>query len=557
MAGQEKSPLLSAKKQDGDRSALLSKKTQEPEVDIKHEFLSLTSMAFQVSLSTFARIALTSIDGAFLGHLGTSALAASSLASIWTSVPLTGVWAGASALITLCGQAWGAKNSNLTGIWLQMGLVITTILMVPVFIWYWCVGIALESSTDDTEVVALGVRFARILSFSIWPSLIYACVRLYFQSMGIMAPTTVVGALSIGVAVAANYYFIYGGFGWSGLGFDGSPLATVVASWFQPIALISYCIVYKKMHLQAWGGWDWNAFTPERVTTFLSIAGPIASNSLVSSLANSALSLVAAKLGSDIIAANAVISGLWGLLWALFWGFGCATQIRVANYLGANRPQAAKTLGMLGFVCTIATVITLATLTLSFHEAIFRVYTSDDDLLKLCMLVQPIFVCAYMIESIEMLTSSILTAMGQVKVTAWTSSLSVWFVELPFAYVGGVVLGYGFKALWYGICVMEVIKLCVFVFTLSRTDWQEMARIAVDTMEANPEDKEEQEAESIQFAVAEGGNTPVGYNPMTRSPATALLTPVSRQKQWDQVEGGTRQRGSFASPKRANSFSHA
>uniref|UniRef100_K3X0N6 Multidrug and toxin extrusion protein n=1 Tax=Globisporangium ultimum (strain ATCC 200006 / CBS 805.95 / DAOM BR144) TaxID=431595 RepID=K3X0N6_GLOUD len=557
MAGQEKSPLLLGKKQDGDRSALLNKKTQEPEVDIKHEFLSLTSMAFQVSLSTFARIALTSIDGAFLGHLGTNALAASSLASIWTSVPLTGVWAGASALITLCGQAWGAKNGNLAGIWLQMGLVITSILMVPVFIWYWCVGIALESSTEDTEVVALGVRFARILSFSIWPSLIYACVRLYFQSMGVMAPTTVVGALSIGVAVVANYYFIYGGFGWSGLGFDGSPLATVVASWFQPIALISYCIVYKKMHLQAWGGWDWNAFTPERITTFLSIAGPIASNSLVSSLANSALSLVAAKLGSDIIAANAVISGLWGLLWALFWGFGCATQIRVANYLGANRPQAAKTLGMLGFVCTIVTVITLATLTLSFHEAIFRVYTSDDDLLKLCMLVQPIFVCAYMIESIEMLTSSILTAMGQVKVTAWTSSLSVWFIELPFAYIGGVVLGYGFKALWYGICVMEVIKFCVFVFTLSRTDWQEMARIAVDTMEANPEDEEEQEAESIQFAVAEGGNTPVGYNPMTRSPAMALLTPVSRQKQWDQVEGGARQRGSFASPKRASSFSHA
>ncbi|TYZ58422.1 hypothetical protein PybrP1_004254 [[Pythium] brassicae (nom. inval.)] len=547
-----------------ERSPLLRKGAAEPEVNIRSEFLSLTSMALQVSLSTFARIALTSIDGAFLGHLGTSALAASSLASIWTSVPLTGVWAGASALITLCGQAWGAKNGNLTGIWLQMGLVVTSVLMVPVFIWYWCVGIALESSTDDAEVVRLGERFARILSFSIWPSLIYACVRLYFQSMGIMAPTTVVGTLSIGVAVAANYFLIYGCFGWGGLGFDGSPLSTVIASWFQPIALLSYCILYKKMHLQAWGGWDWNAFTPERIGTFLSIAGPIASNSLVSSLANSALSLVAAKLGSDIIAANAVISGLWGLLWALFWGFGCATQIRVANYLGANRPQAAKTLGMLGFVCTIATVIALATLTLSFREAIFRVYTNDDDLLKLCMLVQPIFVTAFMIESVEMLTASILTAMGQVKVTAWTSSLSVWFIELPFAYVGGVVLGYGFEALWYAICVMEVVKLCVFVFTLSRTDWVEMANLAVATMEADPsdaaDDAQEQEAESLQLAVAEGGNTPVGYNPVTRSPATALLTPGSRKQHWDQIdEGVLKRRGSLATPKakRANSFSHA
>ena len=73
------------------------------------EFVDLSTMAFQVSLATVARIALTSIDAAFLGHLPISsgvdsvkALAASSLAQVWTSVPLMGVWAGASALITVC-----------------------------------------------------------------------------------------------------------------------------------------------------------------------------------------------------------------------------------------------------------------------------------------------------------------------------------------------------------------------------------------------------------------------------------------------------------------------
>ena len=59
---------------------------------------------------------MTNTDSAFLGHLGTEELAASSLAQVWTSVPLMAVWAASSSLITLCGQAWGAGNKELTGV---------------------------------------------------------------------------------------------------------------------------------------------------------------------------------------------------------------------------------------------------------------------------------------------------------------------------------------------------------------------------------------------------------------------------------------------------------
>ncbi|KAG7396749.1 hypothetical protein PHYBOEH_001825 [Phytophthora boehmeriae] len=538
----ESSPLLFPPHKRRSRQSLV----QEADVDVSAEFWSLTSMALQVSLSTFARIALISIDSAFLGHLGTSSLAAASLSSTWTNVPLAGVWSGASALVTLCGQAWGAKNGVLAGTWLQMGLAVVTLLSIPVVLWYWCIGLVLELSTDDAQVVHLGVRFARILSLSIWPSLVYACFRLYFQSMGIMSPVTIVGTLSIGVAVAANYVLIFGAFGWTGLGFDGSPMSTVIAAWFQPIALIGYCIFYRKMHLQAWGGWDLTVFTPDRLKIFFNIAGPIAANSIVSNLANSALTLVAARLGSDIIAANAVISGLWSLLWALFWGYGSATQIRVANYLGAGRPKAARVLAFLGFLCTVATVVTLAIVSFLLRESLFRLYSNDDTLLQLCMLVQPIFITGYMIESIEILTSSVLAGMGEVSVTAWTSSLSVWFIELPIAYFGGVTLGFGFPALWYGVCTMEVLKLSVFVFVLSRTDWSEMSRRAVDNMEANTDNESDIEAESLHFAMAEGGNTPGNVAPVVRSPAAQeLMTPSGRKLQWDQIEDGTRLRSPF------------
>lgn len=55
--------------------------------------------------------------------------------------------------------------------------MITTLLSVPVAIWYWCVGYILEYSTDDQEVVALATTFSRVISGSILPSLLYCCLR--------------------------------------------------------------------------------------------------------------------------------------------------------------------------------------------------------------------------------------------------------------------------------------------------------------------------------------------------------------------------------------------
>lgn len=471
----------------------------EPLVDVRKEFFCLSSIALQVSLATFARIALYSIDYAFLGHLGTTELAAASLASIWTTVPLLTVWSCLSAIVTLCGQAWGAGNPKLMGIWLQMGLTLVLICTPVLMLYNWFVEIGLRASTDEEEVVRLGVRFARILMFSIGPNLVYACLRLYFQAMGVMLPTTVVGTLTIMVSIVANYVLIYGAFGRGGLGFDGSALATVVASWFQPVALTWYCIIYKKLHRCAWHKWDFGEFTRERMIVFYNNSAPAAINSLVTNLASSVLSLIAARFGADIIAANAIVSGFWRLLWALFWGFGMGTQIRVSNLLGANRPKAAKMLSILGFKCTVITVTLLASGALVIRTDVFRLYTDDNDLLTICASVLPLFIVAFMVEATEMVSASILAAMGQVHITAWTSALSTWLVELPTAYVFAVVLDGGFPALWYSICLMEMLKLVVYIFVLRRIDYAEMARVAVKNMEVES-NKEGFEADSTIYS---------------------------------------------------------
>uniref|UniRef100_K3XC79 Polysaccharide biosynthesis protein C-terminal domain-containing protein n=1 Tax=Globisporangium ultimum (strain ATCC 200006 / CBS 805.95 / DAOM BR144) TaxID=431595 RepID=K3XC79_GLOUD len=368
----------------------------------------------------------------------------------------------------------------------------------------------LEYSTDDPRVIDLAARFARVLSFSILPSLLHACQRQYFQALGILLPTTVVDVTSICIAIATNYVFIYGlGGAWPSLGFIGSSLSTVFASWFQPTALFLYNCGYRKYHLHAWGDWNRKALTLCRFKAFVTIAGPIAGNSFASNLA------------------NAVISGMWGMLWALFWGYGCATQVRVADYLGAGEPQRTQQVARLGFLCTLIVVSLLAVVTSRFDRNVAAIYTNDEQLMVTSQRVLPIFICAYFLESIEMLCGSVLTGMSQVKVIFWTSTIATWCVNMPVAYVGGITLGFGFPALWCGVLFMEIAKLLMYATCLARVDW-----CAVHAMEVTPKETQaELEKCAVNYITAVVGSQPTGYiASMSESRTPPLSTAYARQR---------------------------
>ncbi|EQC37723.1 hypothetical protein SDRG_04750 [Saprolegnia diclina VS20] len=453
----------------------------------RDELRAYLSLALQVALANITRIALTTIDSAFLGHLGTESLAAASLATIWTQVPLFSVWAMSSSLITLCGQAFGARNFTLMGVWFQMALLLVSCLACFVVGYYWCLDRILVRATDDAVIVDLGTRFSRILSGAIWPTLAYACMRQYLQAMHIVAPTTAIGSISIGLAILANYVLIYGAGAWNGLGFDGSAIATVLASWFQPTSLFLYAFVYRGYHKQAWGGWHWSAFTRDRWRLFLRMAIPLGMIDGFTTLANSCMSLIAAHMGAEILASNAILLTLWGLLWALFWGFGCATQVKVANHLGAGRADAARGASRLGFATILVVVGVVVGLLLCFQEAILGIYTSDAHLMAHCGSVLPLFVLGFSVDALEITVTAILNGMGQMPFVSSVVFTGMWLVQLPLSYVLAIHCNYGFAGLWAGICVTAGFKLLVLSAKYASVDWDRMAVTAMATMAAEDE----------------------------------------------------------------------
>ena len=102
---------------------------------IVHETRELIVLSAALFTNRVAWVAIKMTDSALLGHSSTHALSAAAMADLWTSS--TGVIVQGGVLGTFVGQAVGAGNHKLAGIWLQLSLVVLMCICVPV-IGLWC-----------------------------------------------------------------------------------------------------------------------------------------------------------------------------------------------------------------------------------------------------------------------------------------------------------------------------------------------------------------------------------------------------------------------------------
>eukprot|EP00122_Pirum_gemmata_P011662 Pgem_evm1s10805 len=86
----------------------------------------------------------------------------------------------------------------------------------------------------------------------------------------------------------------------------------------------------------------------------------------------------------EVLTANAVLTALWTISWSFFWGISLATQVKVANYMGAFKPKSAKNVAVLGFCCSFVIVLLLSLIILGARRHLFELYTSDQEILDLC-----------------------------------------------------------------------------------------------------------------------------------------------------------------------------
>ena len=197
----------------------------------RKEFTKMAcSIALPIAAQNMINTLVNSADTFMLGYVSQTALAASSLANQLHFILMLVFYGLTTGSGVMMAQYWGKKDTRtieqILGIALRFSMLISLLTFVAAFVFP---GVVMKIFTNDEAIIAEGIKYLRILSFSY---LITGFTQMYFATVRsmerIMLPT-VSYAISLGVNVFINATFIFGLFGAPKLGIMGVAIGTVIA----------------------------------------------------------------------------------------------------------------------------------------------------------------------------------------------------------------------------------------------------------------------------------------------------------------------------------------
>eukprot|EP00457_Paulinella_chromatophora_P001648 gb/GEZN01001650.1/.p1 GENE.gb/GEZN01001650.1/~~gb/GEZN01001650.1/.p1 ORF type:complete len:627 (+),score=59.58 gb/GEZN01001650.1/:277-2157(+) len=455
----------------------------------RHELGHMFSIGVPVALTTLFRTAISVTDTALVGHLDSADnadyLAAAALSNVWMSMTFMICIRGfGDALNVLCGQALGAKNYELVGLWLQQAIIWVSLFCIPIAaLWVWATGPLLSLVGISGNVLSLTILYTRISVMWLWPALTTTMLQRFFQAQKIVMPSLYTNFVFVWVNLALNYILIFGIPGViTGLGFIGSPLATGLSRWGQMVFYVGYTVGYKKYHQPVWGGWNLRrAMRVARIKEYLlRQALPTICACALEEYQLEIISLFAAYLGTSAMASLSASLQLYFFLSSFMFGLTAANNVTVSTYLGSNMPRKARAASVLAFKVAFCIGVFIGSMFYFTRNVVGKLFSPSQEVQDMMAQSALILGICYLGLSVFYAAMSAIQATGRPHLVALAFLVGAWGFAVPLSYYLAFMRGYGLLGLWYGLCCGYMVVTIMVAVVYYRTDFHEMARGAIE-----------------------------------------------------------------------------
>lgn len=368
----------------------------------RKEFLkSAALLVVPVAMQNLITTAINSLDVIMLGRVNEIVLAGASLGNqvyFNMSLFLFGITSGAAVLIA---QYWGKKDLDsikaIFGLGMKLGIAVSSLFALSAF---FIPELLMRIFTDDTEIIRQGEIYLRIVCFS-YP---FTAVNMIYlntmRSMEKVKIATLAYSVSFFVNLIANGVLIFGLLGFPALGTAGAAWGTVIARFSESLVILFYdrkinrTLKFSIKFLVSKNG----LLTRD----FWKYALPVIINELSWGTGISMITGILGRLGSSVVAANAVAQVARQLSMIIGFGVAAAAAIEIGKKIGEGNREGAKDLGRRYAVLSVITgFIGAAVILIALPVMLkFLVLTPDAaKYLKMMMLVMSYFVIGQSINS--------------------------------------------------------------------------------------------------------------------------------------------------------------
>ncbi|XP_030515949.2 protein DETOXIFICATION 20-like [Rhodamnia argentea] len=425
-------------------------------------------VTFPAMLARGTSFGILLVTQAFIGHIGDTELAAYALVQIIGIRFACGIILGmSSATETLCGQAFGAKQYHMLGIYLQRSWIInpvTVTILVPVYVHTSSIFKLLGEEDEIAEAAGhIALWFIPIL-YSFAFSL---TIQKFLQCQ---LKNTIIGwlsSISFAVHVLLSWLFVYV-LDW---GIPGAMGALIISNWLLVIGEFVY--MFGGWCKSTWKGFTWAAFANLWPVIKLSVSSGIML--CLELWYNAVLVLLAGYMTNAAVAISAFSICLNISAWELMVGLGFLTgaSVRVSNELGRGNAKAALFAIKVILGTSISIGVVFWILCLVFGRQIAYIFTSEEDVAEEVSSLSVLLAFSILLNSVQPVLTGVAVGSRRQSMVAYVNIGSYYVIGVPL----GVVLAYVAKlevqGIWIGMIIGVATQTAVLCFITYRTNWDE------------------------------------------------------------------------------------
>lgn len=354
----------------------------------------IRTVILPMTLQNLISAIVNTADVIMLGYLNQSVLSASSLANQITMIFILFCSGLSSGIIIMASQYWGKRQTGTLRILLGMGLKVSLIVsaffaLCAIFIPKYLMIIY----TDDPELIRIGASYLRVVGWSylfMGISQTYECI---IKSMGRAKTATMFSFCALIINILLNAVLIFGLLGFPALGITGAAIATVISRAVEAVLCILDSSKQPELliNLKIFALWNHTLFTD-----FCKYSLPALGNEFLWGAGFSCYTAILGRMGSDIVAANSVVSAARNLCMVFVFGAAYGAAVIIGNDIGSGlekkaRKDASSMLKIVFCASLLAGAVLLLIRPLIFH------FTSLTDTAKYDLTVMLWINCIYIL----------------------------------------------------------------------------------------------------------------------------------------------------------------
>lgn len=277
------------------------------------------------------------------------------------------------------------------------------------------------------------------------------------------------------VNIIFNYLLIQGHCGFPALGIRGAALATVLGTVVASI--MSVLSVWKKDNFVSIPFIFSQKIKPslEAFLNIIKVGYSVFAEQVLMRIGFMLTAIMAAKQGTDAMAAHQVGMNIMGLSFSFGDGLQATAVALIGYSLGAKQPERAKEYGrtcrMIGGVIAVL----LAVVYFSGAGFLMRLFfEGEEHIVSIGVSIMHVIIFVVMLQIAQVIYMGCLRGAGDTLYTAVASTISVTLVRTAGSWFFGYVLGMGITGIWFGVLADQLSRFLFGSIRFRRGKWTEI-----------------------------------------------------------------------------------